>query len=121
MDGETVLLRPATHLRPRQLDPQAAVDFAGREAVGGWRTGGEQFAEQVGDGGNPLRVTITSGSAGRPLGLAPLRTGAQVVVVELVTTATGDLELLGHRGHRELVGAQLRQQVADEGDAVAVD
>ena len=118
--GEVVLLRPAAHLRPRQPDTQAAGDFAGRKTVGGRRTGGEQFAEQLRDGGDPRRMTRAAGGPGRPLSLAPLRTGAQVVVVKLVTTATGDREFPRHRGHRDLIGPQLRQQVAEEGGAVAV-
>lgn len=121
MNGEVVLLRPATPLRPGQPDTQPPVDFAGRKTGGGRRTGGKEFAEQVGDGGHPCWMTRAAGGPGRPLRLAPLRTGAQVVMAKLVATAAGELELFGHRGDRDLTGPQLRQPVADEGDAVPVD
>ncbi|MBK9137278.1 MAG: fibronectin type III domain-containing protein [Verrucomicrobia bacterium] len=66
-------------------------------------------------------LQVAAGAAGRPLGLRTARAGLQVIMVELVAAAAGDLQLLGHRGERHALGAQLGQQVADERSPVSMD
>ena len=77
--------------------------------------------EDIAGAAADTRAMIAAGAAGRPLGVLTPCTGLQVIVIEFVTPATGDLQLLRHRGDRQLVGAQLGQQVADEGGSVSMD
>ncbi len=97
------------------------MDLAGGKTVGGRGTGAEQLAQQLFCRQGPGGAAISSGRLGRPLPLLTPPTSAQVVVVELVTTTGREAQLLGHRGDRQPVAAQLRQQVADEGSSVSVD
>ena len=114
VDGQIVLMSPPAHLSPCQLDPEATVNLAGGEAVGSGWTGAQELTQQILNGCRPPRAMIAAGGAGGPPGLLAACTGLQVILIELVTPAPGDLQLLGYCGDRELVGTHLGQQVANE-------
>ena len=66
-------------------------------------------------------MVVAARTARRPeVGLA-LRDSAEIGAVELVEAGFGELELGLGGGGAELVGAELGQQMADEGSGEAVD
>ena len=118
--GELVLLGPATDAGAVGFEVEAAQQFAGAGAVGGGWLGREQRGELGDDGGWPVAVVVAAGAAGGPeVGLA-LRGGSEVGAVEFVEAGFGELELGLGGGCAELVGAELGQQMADEGSGEAV-
>lgn len=119
--GELVLLGPAADAGAVGFKLEAAVEFAGASTVGGRGLGGEQGRELGDDGRGPVSVVVAAGAARRPvIGLA-LRDGAKIGVVEFVEAGFGELELGLDGSGAELVGAELGQEMADEGSGEAVD
>jgi len=121
VDRQVVLVRPPAHLGSCQLPAQAPVHLAGGETVGGGRTGGEQFAQEFLDRGEPSGAMIAPRRLGGPPRLLTSRTSAQILVVELVTATARNPQLLGHGDDRKVFGAKPSQQVADERNPVPMD
>ena len=118
--GELVLLGPAADAGAVGFEVEAAQQFAGAGAVGGGRLGREEGGELGDDGRWPVAVVVAARTAGGPaVGLA-LRGSAEIGAVELVEAGFGELELGLGGGCAELVGAELGQQMADEGSGEAV-
>ena len=61
--SELVLDGPAADTGAVGLEIEAAMEFAGSGAVGGWRLGGEQFGQQGGDSRRPDGSMIAAGDA----------------------------------------------------------
>ena len=86
--------------------------------VGGGRFGGEEFGEQGGDFGGPVRVVVAAGEAGRPGFGVALGAGAQVLAVEFVEAARAEAQFQRRRlGRRVARRDGLGQEVTDEGSA----
>ena len=119
--GEFVLDGPAADAGAVGFEVEAAVEFAGGGAVGGRGLGGEEFGEQGGDFGGPLRLVVAAGAAGGP-GCGPaLGAGQQVVGAQLVEAADADAQFVGDRCGRKVALTGLSEEVADQwrGEAVS--
>lgn len=95
--------------------------MAGAGAVGGGRRGRAQRGELGDEGRWPVAVVVAAGAAGGPEGSLSLRGGSEIGAVEFVEAGFGELKLGLGGGGAELVGAELGQQMADEGSGEAVD
>ena len=112
--SELVFEGPAPDAGAVGFKVEAAEQFAGGGAVRGRGFGGNQFGEQVPDGGRPVGMMIAAGEARRPeLGLA-LGAGAQVVAIKLVKTGAGQTQFVGGIGGREFLSAMASQEVTDK-------
>ena len=83
--------------------------------------GGEEFGEQGGAFGSPVRVMIATGQTGRPGFGVALSAGEQAVGAQLVEAAQAEAQFERDRRGREQAGAGLGEEVADQrrGDAVS--
>ena len=118
--GKLVLLGPAADAGAVGFEVEAAQQLAGAGAVGGGRLGREEGGELGDDGRWPVAVVVAARTARRPeVGLA-WSGGAEIGAVELVEAGFGELKLGLGGGGAELVGAELGQQMADEGSGEAV-
>ena len=80
---------PASDAGAVGLKIKAAMEFAGCGAVRrGW-FGGKEFGQQSHNFFWPVGSVIATGNTGRPGGLFPLSTGAQVLAVEFVEAGPG--------------------------------
>ena len=108
--GELIFEGPATDLGAVGFEVAEAQAFAGGEAVVGGRGGAEPFAQAGEDVGGPDGSMIAAGSAGRPEVLLVVGAGGEVIRVELVAAAAGELELAAGLAGGELTGAELGEE-----------
>lgn len=106
---------PAADAGPVGLEAEAAMEFAGDAVAGGGRFGGEEFGDQVGRCGGPVRVVIAAGEAGRPGFSVAVSAGQQVVSAQLVEASPADAQFEGDGFGWEEAGAGLGEEMADEG------
>jgi len=112
--GEVVLDGPAADAGAVDLELETAMEFTGAGAVGGGRSGGEEFCEQFGCFWWPVGVMVAAGSMGCPEVGPTLGAGAQVVGAELVEAAGMNVQFAGHNLGRETVRPGFSEEVADE-------
>jgi hypothetical protein len=105
---------PTTDAGAVGVEIEATVEFAGGAAVGGRWFGGEQFGEQGGDFGSPLRVMIATGETGRPGFGVALSAGEQVGGAQLIEAAHTDAQFERDRLGREQAGTGLCEEMADQ-------
>ena len=113
--GQVVMESPPANTSAVGLEFEAAVQFAGRGTVRRGRLAGKESGEQSDHFGRPVGVMVPTGSARRPSGGKALSAGAQVVGAELVKPTGMDVQFKGCGLYREATGADLGQEVANQG------
>lgn len=103
------------------LEGEAAEQFAGASAVGGWRFGGEKFFEQGAGFVGPAGMVIAAGESGRPGAGLSSSAGAEVIRVEFVESGTRQPEFAGGGACGEFAAAMSGEDVTDEGGGEAFD
>lgn len=119
--GELMFDGPAPDTGAIGFEVKPAQEFTGGGAVGRRRFGGEEFGEQGGHVGGPVRVMIAAGYVGRPGFGVALSAGKQVVGAQLVKAAQADAQFERNRFGREQAGTGLGEKMADQwcGNAVS--
>ena len=112
--GELVGDGPATDLGAVEFEVTEPEDFAGGEAVVGGRGRAEAFAQEGEDIVGPDEGVIAAGSAGRPEVLLVMGAGGEVIGVELVEAAAGEMEFAAGLACVEMSGTELGQEVTDQ-------
>jgi hypothetical protein len=105
---------PAADAGAVSCEVEAAVEFTGRGAVGGGRFGGEEFGEQCGHFGGPVRVMIAARQTGRPDWDMALSAGEQVVGKEFIKACVRQSQFAGGGLSGELAGAMAGQEMTNE-------
>ena len=119
--SEFVFEGPAADAGAVRLEVEAAMEFAGGGAVGGGRSGGEEFGQECANLGGPVRMMVAAGSLGCPgVGVA-LGAGAQVVGAQLVETAGMKVQFEGRCLGREVSRADFGEEMADQRSGQTVD
>ena len=112
--GELIFDGPATDLGAVEIEVTETEDFTGGEAVVGGRGGAETFAQECDDVVGPDGSVIAAGSAGRPEVLLVMGAGGEVIRVELVEAAAGEVEFAAGLAGGDLTGAELGEEVTDQ-------
>ena len=97
-----------------ELVVTAAQDFTGGEAVVGGRGRAEAFAQERKDVGRPSGGMVATGAAGQPEVLLLVGTSGEVIGVEFVEAAAGEVELAGGGPGFDLLRTELGEDVTDE-------
>lgn len=118
--GELIGLGPAPDLGAVEFEVTEAQDFTGGEAVVGGRGGAEAFTQESQDGGGPDGRVIAAGGAGGPVILRLVGAGGEVLGVQDVKAAAGEMEFAGGLAGVELLRAELCEDVTDQRSGEAV-
>jgi hypothetical protein len=105
---------PATDTGTVGFEVEAAMEFTGNGTVGGGWFGREEFGDEGGDFGRPVRVMIPTGEPGRPGFGRTLSAGAEVIGVEFVEAGAGQPEFTGGGASAEMAGAMTVEEMTDQ-------
>ena len=112
--GELIFDGPATDLGAVEIEVTETQDFTGSEAVVGGRGGAETFAQEGEDVVGPDGSVIAAGGAGRPEVLLVMSASGEVIGVELVEAAAGEVEFAGGLAGGEMSSTELGEEVTDQ-------
>jgi len=112
--GELMCDGPAADAGAVGFEVEPAMGFTGGGAVGGRWLGGEEFGDQGGDFGSPVRLVIAARQSGRPGFSVALRAGKQVVRAQLVVATHADAQFQRDGFGREDAGAGLGKKMTKE-------
>ena len=110
---------PAADGSAIELERMTAMDFRSGEAVGGWRDGTEQLAQQSEHRRRPLRETVATGTPRLPVALRALGAGAQIGSVDLVEAAATEAQFRGCFACWQSLSSEPCQDITNEGSGVA--
>jgi hypothetical protein len=119
--GELVLDGPAADAGTVGFEMKAAEQFTGDGAVGARRFGGEEFGDQSGDFGGPLRMVIATGESGRPGLRVAGGGGAEVLGVKFMEAGTCESQFAGSSAGADLAGAITVEEMTDERNGQSFD
>ena len=118
--GELVGEGPAPDLGAVEFEFAEAEDFTGGEAVVGGRRRAEAFAQEGQDVVGPDGNVIAAGGAGRPVLLLLVGAGGEIIGVQHVKAAAGEMEFARGLAGVELLCAELCEDVTDQRSGEAV-
>lgn len=110
---------PAADGSAIELERMTAMDFRSGEAVGGWRDGTEQLAQQSEHRRRPLRETVATGTPRLPVALRALGAGAQIGSVDLVEAAATEAQFRGCFACWQSLSSEPCQDITNEGSGMA--